>query len=286
MTVMHYHQPVSILARPEGRAQRVPRARDRMRHRRVSILARPEGRAQPGAAAVLPLSGLVVSILARPEGRAQPETARAPPAAARRVSILARPEGRAQHGADRVPTTTYAFNPRPARRPSATSSSARPFQSSPGPKAERNLLAQVLQPVDARVSILARPEGRAQPAPILAPSTSTISFQSSPGPKAERNACLTCNFFALVIVSILARPEGRAQPVRWNADGTSLTCFNPRPARRPSATSLLPAAALRLRGGFQSSPGPKAERNPAKPRFRGFRDLLSPIIRAIVIPRH
>ena len=111
-------------------------------------------------------------------------------------------------------------------------------------------------PEKDRVSILARPEGRAlhprhlrqrrrsrrfNPRPARRPSaashpptatgTPAVKFQSSPGPKAER-----CDMFVRTAVR-----------------------FNPRPARRPSAARH----SLALVGatcGFQSSPGPKAER--------------------------
>ena len=62
-----------------------------------------------------------------------------------------------------------------------------------------------------RVSILARPEGRALPASI---DTSSLSgmFQSSPAPKGgryrQRGRAVRWN----LVVSILARPEGRALP--------------------------------------------------------------------------
>ena len=92
---------VSILARPEGRALLGVEVVGEERFR-VSILARPEGRALRGAGRVADLVDQVVSILARPEGRALPST---PP------------------GATASPPS---FNPRPARRPGAASSSAWP----------------------------------------------------------------------------------------------------------------------------------------------------------------
>ena len=111
------------------------------------------------------------------------------------------------------------------------------FQSSPGPRAGR--CADPLRGgVDrhVRVSILARPEGRALPC-VTPPSMATPPpFQSSPGPRAGR-----CHLLPWQdsqdshCVSILARPEGRALrrsqcPVRCHAPR-----FNPRPARGPGA---------------------------------------------------
>ena len=133
------------------------------------------------------------------------------------------------------------------------------FQSSPGPKAERchHLLRVVLG--DLRVSILARPEGRALPAPTQRqrcdatcfnprparrPSAAVslrfgvdphTVFQSSPGPKAERCPNSDVGARRRPQVSILARPEGRALRPYGRGRCRTSTRFNPRPARRPSA---------------------------------------------------
>ncbi len=105
------------------------------------------------------------------------------------------------------------------------------FQSSPAPKdgRYRNLARMYLT---AKVSILARPEGRAlrrrrlhgrlkrlfqsSPAPkdgryfSMVPIDSTsLRFQSSPAPKDGRYASKP-SVARTVLVSILARPEGRA----------------------------------------------------------------------------
>ena len=242
-------RPVSILARPEGRALLEP-PDEGLGVGLVSILARPEGRAlrpwrrrratpatscfnprparRPGAALASPpqrLRLLPVSILARPEGRALHEHPVDDPLVVAAVSILARPEGRA------LPRN---------ESDDATACSSR-FQSSPGPKAGRC------------ISVLWRM------------ITALVSFQSSPGPKAGR-----CR----------GRGAGGAHPT----DG-----FNPRPARRPGAARPLgsiPVAAWMFQsspgpkagrclvivsgdGGetelFQSSPGPKAGRCQDRP---------------------
>ncbi len=158
----------------------------------VPILARPEGRAQRVVDAC-DLGGLVVPILARPEGRAQhelemvskfghagsnPRPTRRPGATGRStchplvsaVPILARPEGRAQppEGGP-MEGRAMSSNPRPTRRPGATlgpeplSPRTFAFQSSPDPKAGRNTAGLFSVCGQYIVPILARPEGRAQP---------------------------------------------------------------------------------------------------------------------------
>ena len=116
------------------------------------------------------------------------------------------------------------------------------------------------QVYEARVSILARPEGRAlprtphartgargcfNPRPARRPGATGVlrrrdaalldEFQSSPGPKAGRYGA----------------GMGAGEP-----GGTS---FNPRPARRPGATNVR-TVDLDAAIEFQSSPGPKAGR--------------------------
>ena len=158
---------VSILARPEGRALRRQRRLPRPSARAVSILARPEGRALRDLLRDVERA-VVVSILARPEGRAllaselsgpgqslvfqsslgpkaeryEPTAffvlswARFNPRSARRPSATSQQSREGSSGG-------HGFNPRSARRPSATvpstwrTSSWRWFQSSLGPKAER-----------------------------------------------------------------------------------------------------------------------------------------------------
>jgi len=160
---------------------------------RVSILARPEGRALPDCLQ-RHAGAYGVSILARPEGRALPRADEYGYTALVDVSILARPEGRALPGPVMMRSRRWRrFNPRPARRPGAansshnSSSSTNSFQSSPGPKAGRCQDRGDVGPCPPRVSILARPEGRALP-------------------RRSRRGLGGGG------VSILARPEGRALP--------------------------------------------------------------------------
>ncbi len=113
--------------------------------------------------------GLHVPILARPEGRAQ-RVVDACDLGGLVVPILARPEGRAQHELEMVSKFGHACsNPRPTRRPGATVArtrrltSANGFQSSPDPKAGRNVWR------------------------VLRDDGTLWVFQSSPDPKAGRN---------------------------------------------------------------------------------------------------
>ena len=157
------------------------------------------------------------------------------------------------------------------------------FQSSPGPKAGRCLRLHEGDAARHRVSILARPEGRAlrrsrcrrpafsrcfNPRPARRPGaawqfTSKKSiggkFQSSPGPKAGRCPDLAAQGHTGLLVSILARPEGRALPGSSTSRSPPRGCFNPRPARRPGAACGWTKETLPLTA-FQSSPGPKAGR--------------------------
>ena len=260
--------------------------------RRVSILARPEGRA---LLVVIVTSFVIGYVFQSSPG---PKAGRylrlhLGDGVAPLVSILARPEGRAlRRPRCRSCRPTWRFNPRPARRPGATiyetreAVSENAFQSSPGPKAGRYHLRDARGRQRERVSILARPEGRALPVGVLLSAATVKLFQSSPGPKAGRYGCrsarspagCTCSnprparrpgatFRAFAPgrsrerVSILARPEGRALlPRRSSAPATPGRCFNPRPARRPGATRRRPGTPVRRSAGFQSSPGPKAGR--------------------------
>ena len=85
-----------------------------------------------------------------------------------------------------------------------------------------------------QVSILARPEGRAQHDP---PNHWAVSkmFQSSPGPKAGRNLASTMN-------------------------STQPNTFQSSPGPKAGRNSIIADRWGYLRG-FQSSPGPKAGRN-------------------------
>ena len=308
----------SFQSSPGPKAGRyVARDVDRAVRLGVSILARPEGRALPSTRR------------ARPSARTRfnPRPARRPGATRGRsavrgdreaVSILARAEGRAL----RVPICSITcglymfqsspgpkagrylssirpgsfsgacFNPRPARRPGATSSEkfrtrntrslfqsspgpkagrysassrysvrrSAGFQSSPGPKAGRySEVDRRIRQAHNRVSILARPEGRALPPRLLRPqhAAQPVSILARPEGRALLGGSMD---FARESqdVSILARPEGRALPPRLLRPQTRRSArFNPRPARRPGATSRPTAPSCAM---FQSSPGPKAGR--------------------------
>ena len=141
-----------------------------------------------------------------------------------------------------VTLSTSGFNPRPTRRPGATPTSyparscSRYFNphparepdasqrrcyvvfgelcSNPRPTRRPGATRHRLHPGrPILVSILARPEGRAQPV--------------------DHPKEVSC-----YIVSILARPEGRAQRYQWRGCLPQALCFNPRPTRRPGATRL------------------------------------------------
>ena len=86
-----------------------------------------------------------------------------------------------------------------------------------------------------RVSILARPEGRALR--VRGPGGSFIAalFQSSPGPKAER-----C--------------------VPWPNTGTLINLFQSSPGPKAERCLWTPTRTTTRSISFQSSPGPKAER--------------------------
>ena len=205
----------------------------------VSILARPEGRALPFAVGTLTATDVFQSSPGPKAERCTPDVSACRgglgfnPRPARRPSAAGFLSTVGRRAAQR-------FNPRPARRPSAAEfvAAIRPtlitFQSSPGPKAERCGRGHRRQEVRLRVSILARPEGRAlpvlsplgspecprfNPRPARRPSAALIcgdseghqtKFQSSPGPKAERCAVIDAADCDVPRVSILARPEGRA----------------------------------------------------------------------------
>ena len=236
--------------------------------REVSILAHPEGRAQRGSSSSHTASGR--SFNPRPPRRAgatcgchalpsvvsEFQSSPTPKGgrnlgqfrlrvAGHVVSILAHPEGRAQL-ASALPRRKprRSFNPRPPRRAGATDAvadwtrSSSTFQSSPTPKGGRNLHA------DRRIHYVStgfnpRPPRRAGATGTTGgvPDVSN-GFQSSPTPKGGRN------------------PNGA------NANATGSTGFNPRPPRRAGATTAgLPCQPVTHL--FQSSPTPKGGRNPA-----------------------
>ncbi len=161
------------------------------------------------------------------------------------VSILARPEGRALRPSPAAPgpRSPRCFNPRPARRPGAPPERAcRQCWRSPGfnPRPARRPGAPRLRRGDphlVRVSILARPEGRALPA-------------GSCGGCHTRPSCFNPR--------PARRPGAPSFPVlRLRSPAER---FNPRPARRPGAPSA-EGTLSEATGAFQSSPGPKAGRS-------------------------
>src|SRR5680860_1135385 len=109
------------------------------------------------------------------------------------------------------------FNPRPTRRQGATRRTSRgylhpaPFQSSPPPKAGRNVALVMVVTASRRFN----------PRP-------TRRQGATQGP-AERG-------LRLPGVSILAPPEGRAQRHASRPAYPTCQCFNPRPTRRQGAT--------------------------------------------------
>ncbi len=240
-----------------------------------------------------------VSILARPEGRAQPAFAAGMSIC--RVEFQSSPGPKAERNrlAARTPCCqSRGFNPRPARRPSATGHRPRervralPVSILARPEGRaQHYLALAIDEIDP-VSILARPEGRAQPDAVEV-GVAVTEFQSSPGPKAERNAQQAQRRLDLIRVSILARPEGRAQlgrPAR-RADRAELVSILARPEGRaqplPRRVDVVEVHEVSIlarpegraqpcwmgvlspfRKRFQSSPGPKAERNTPGHRSR------------------
>ena len=262
-------QPVSILARPSGRA---------LPPYGSAWLPEDAFQSSPGPWAgryprprVVVASGDRVSILARPSGRALPH--RTPASCLRpwalRVSILARPSGRALRRAWRASGCRgRCFNPRPALGPGATTPSSQMrsvwsrFQSSPGPRAGRYCAAgsqgcgsarfnprpalgpgatsPACHPSSASrsgVSILARPSGRALRAARSVVACCAARFNPRPalGPGATQSE-VGRNSRQLV-VSILARPSGRALRVGGRARPARVgRGFNPRPALGPGAT--------------------------------------------------
>src|SRR5665811_1087572 len=148
------------------------------------------------------------------------------------------------------------FNPRPTRRQGATRRTSRGY----------------LHPGD--VSILAPPEGRAQPGLIATPTCDCQLFQSSPHPKAGRNVRHRRRTDRRILVSILAPPEGRAQLDVAGPDdaGVDVSILAP-PEGRAQPRSLM--ATTGSRRGFQSSPHPKAGRNVHQRRLLCLVELVS-----------
>ena len=212
-------QPVSILARPSGRA---------LPPYGSAWLPEDAFQSSPGPWAgryprprVVVASGDRVSILARPSGRALPH--RTPASCLRpwalRVSILARPSGRALRRAWRASGCRgRCFNPRPALGPGATTPSSQMrsvwsrFQSSPGPRAGRYCAAGSQGCGSARFN----------PRPALGPGATSPACHPS---SASRSG-----------VSILARPSGRALRAARSVVACCAARFNPRPALGPGAT--------------------------------------------------
>ncbi len=153
---------VSILARPEGRALPTgDRPGDHCRQFQSSPVPK-DGRYLAEVAIQRPV---LVSILARPEGRALRPIRCARHSDRRFQSSPVPKDGRyicAREGA----WSSTRFNPRPSRRTGATKRSRITYRGK-------------------RVSILARPEGRALP-DAYGKFVPTIKFQSSPVPKDGR----------------------------------------------------------------------------------------------------
>ena len=247
---------VSILARPEGRALLSPTVDTEQYTLFQSSPAPKDGRYGRYDRDALVS---VVSILARPEGRAllvmagacasgigfNPRPPRRTGATKRMTwhgcngsfqSSPAPKDGRYCHYS-RCWRSPHRFNPRPPRRtgatraPTAPPSADRGFNPRP-PRRTGATVSKVVKQLVDRVSILARPEGRA-----LHQATGlgglTDSFQSSPAPKDGRYAAPAAiaahrasfnprpprrtgatgrggGEREIAIVSILARPEGRA----------------------------------------------------------------------------
>ena len=172
------------------------------------------------------------------------------------------------------------FNPRPPRGAGATTwctgsfGGNQQFQSSPAPRGGR-YRAPGEGGAIRRVSILARPEGRAlqrqrylsiprivfqsSPAPrggryLGAAGTPAVAlrFQSSPAPRGGRYVLIS-SMRVEISVSILARPEGRALPTRRRAHNSH-----------------------RL---FQSSPAPRGGRYPMPTVWRSADNVVSILAR-------
>ncbi len=188
---------------------------------------------------IFPVAASRVSILARPEGRALPTAAHGvrPHGA---VSILARPEGRALRTTEGMNLCPFAFQSSPAPKdwryapPQRSAPPPRSFNPRPPRRTGATEMDQA-QEKPSKVSILARPEGRALLS--LCPfATRECLFQSSPAPKDGRYAvrCVRCRM-----------PHWfQSSPAPKDGRYTSLASmcradvrFNPRPPRRTGATA-------------------------------------------------
>ena len=82
---------------------------------------------------------------------------------------------------------------------------------------------------DQDVSILARPDGRAQQEEEADETEQKSVFQSSPALMDGRNFAVAAHVGDEEVVSILARPDGRAQLRRHRRVPLGTKGFNPRP---------------------------------------------------------
>ena len=181
------------------------------------------------------------------------------------VSILARPAGRAlQCDLYKGRKSIACFNPRPARRPGATSrrscrlQSTTLFQSSPGPQA-----------------------GRYRRTVCVSPG-STL-FQSSPGPQAGRYS-RHCRCGPGRQCGFNPRPARRpgATWEYWRVRSRSVS-FQSSPG--PQAGRYAGNKGLaELVDKFQSSPGPQAGRYSTKPPLRGPCARLLSTLRRLSCP--
>ena len=297
---------------PGPRAGRCGRARSRRSWPRCSFNPRPAR--GPGAARTTSRAEQW------PSARFNPRPARGPGAAGAplagqpvdpRVSILARPAGRALRvGEQHHQVPSDRFNPRPARGPGAAVKcfvgppTLPPFQSSPGPRAGRCERDKRVAAAGPRVSILARPAGRALPKTRLPWAVASWPFQSSPGPRAGRCRLVPPPLGTLFhpFQSSPGPRAGRCASTAWDAAApcpsrfnprpargpgaappprapTSSTCrrFNPRPARGPGAATHRPIRSAQQKE-FQSSPGPRAGRcdlRRRRPRREGDVSILA-----------
>ncbi len=230
---------VPILARPEGRAQRFNAQRSNFPSGFQSSPDPKAGRNGVRRGALrLPAR---VPILARPEGRAQPGW-RVKQRLPARVPILARPEGRAQPPRTVAPPLRSGFQSSPDPKAgrnlalrAVDDGTAEEFQSSPDPKAGRNRYrAEFLGVGECSNPRPTRRPGATGKAPrqTREPSSSNPRPTRRPGATGEL-ACVDQG----PDVPILARPEGRAQRRNYLLHCQYPPSSNPRPTRRPGATA-------------------------------------------------
>ena len=193
-----------------------------------------------------------VSILARPEGRALLPKVQGTAKPTKFQSSPAPKDGRYTRRR-RLVSSGHCFNPRPPRRTGATNAGA----------------AVQYQTV---VSILARPEGRALPAPReQGLGEQNVSILARPEGRALREHL--DDIILIFHVSILARPEGRALPIFFKID-LERKSFQSSPAPkdgRYNGRSIFESRGMT----FQSSPAPKdgrydgsESRRPIRQRFQ------------------